>query len=442
MHRSGAPRAITLGVFVLAFAVRLAWALRVQSPVTAVFSDMGGYVQRARWLLDGTIPSDIEGLFIYPWGAHCFIGLELAVFGLDAPVAIAVVHALVGAVPAACMVPLTLRLLPSPAAAAAAGVLVALWQPQIIYVGFFLSEIWFSALVALHAVLSARRATGGARSCAVGLLSASAFVVRPQFLLTWLVDTCAHVVSRYRHRGLRQAGVVLAWLAVPMAVAIAVSSVRLHGLSGRWGLISDNANLNRLFADTDVCRVEATWESARGEHFHWQFSPPAKQPCESEGVVRFDGFIGDPRLLEPIRQEWLRGVSWTARVTRAMRNAELLAVGNDLFPENGYEESPFRRDLQRGFAAVLLFGVLPLCGVGLVLGPPDRLKFLVLANVASVVIAAARYYGESRYRVPYDPFAILFAVVGAHELGARSIALARRLRSRARPDADAEPAPN
>ena len=36
------PREVTIGVFALAFAVRLAWALRVQSPLTAVFSDMGG----------------------------------------------------------------------------------------------------------------------------------------------------------------------------------------------------------------------------------------------------------------------------------------------------------------------------------------------------------------------------------------------------------------
>ena len=168
MRTSGTSRAITFAVFVLAFAVRFAWALRVQSPLTAVYSDMGGYVERAQWLLAGTIPAKVGALTFYPWGAHCFIALELAVFGPDAPVAIAVVHALVGAVPAACVVPLTLRLVPVPAAAACAGVLVAFWQPQVVYVGFFLSEIWFSALIALHAVLSVRRAPGGARALAVG----------------------------------------------------------------------------------------------------------------------------------------------------------------------------------------------------------------------------------------------------------------------------------
>jgi hypothetical protein len=425
MRRIGTSAWITIGVFVIAFAIRLLWALYVQSPLTAVYSDMGGYVWRAKLLLDGTMPTDAIDLSIYPWGAHCFIGLELALFGRDAPVAIAVVHALIGAIPAACMVQLTRRLVPSLVAAAAVGLLVALWQPQIVYVGFFLSEIWFSALIAVHALLSARRASGAARPFAIGLLSATAFVVRPQFLLTWLADAIAHVASRYRRRGLRSAGVMLAWLAVPMLVAIAISAVRLHRLSGRWGLISDNANLNRLFADTDVCRVESTYTAPDGERFTWHFKPPAKGDCDKDNVVRFEGFIGDAQMIEPIRKARLRGVSVFARVKRALHNVELLVAQNDLFPEGGYEDLHWRAQLLHGFGSAVLYGVLPLCAIGLVLGRPDRLKFLTLANVAAVAFASARYYGESRYRVPYDPFAILFAVVGIYELGSRAVALAR-----------------
>ncbi len=423
LRPGSAPYGVAVGVFFLAFVVRLAWALRVQSPLTAVYSDMGGYVARAEWLIAGITPSNRGALTFYPWGTHCFIALELFVFGRNAPVAIAIVHALVGAVPAACMIPLTLRLLPSLAAAGTAGALVALWQPQFIYVGFFLSEIWFSAAIALHALLSAPRATRGGRSLAVGLLSATAFVLRPQFLLTWVIDTSSHTVHRYRRRGLRDAGAVLAMLAVPMVVALGVSSLRLHRLSGRWGLISENANLNRLFADTDVCQVESTIV-AGGERFNSYFRPPAKTPCEARDIVRLTGFIGDAQILEPIRRERLRGVSWTHRLTRAARNVELLAAHNPLFPEAGYMDISWRADLQNGFAWGVLVVILPLCAVGLVLGRPDRLKLITLANFAAVVVAAARYYGESRYRVPYDPFAILFAVVGAYELGRRGLARA------------------
>ena len=164
MRHGCTPREVTIGVFALAFAVRFAWALRVQSPLTAVYSDMGGYVERAQWLVAGATPTDDGARVFYPWGAHCFIGLELALFGSNAPVAIAAVHAIVGAVPAACVVPLTLRLLPSLAAAAAAGAIVALWQPQVVYVGFFLSEIWSSAAIALHALLRPAAPGAAARS--------------------------------------------------------------------------------------------------------------------------------------------------------------------------------------------------------------------------------------------------------------------------------------
>ena len=278
-------------------------------------------------------------------------------------------------------------------------------------------------------MLSARRATGGPRSFTIGLFSATAFVVRPQFLLTWLLDTCAHVASRYRRRGPRAAGAVLAWLTVPMLIALAVSSARFHRLSGQWGLISANASLNRLFADTDVCRVEARSTSAGGEHFGWHFSPPPSRRARTTTSCDSTASSATQGCSNRSRRQRLRGVAWIDRVTRATRNVELLAVRNDLFPENEYEESRFRRDLQTGFASILLFGILPLCVVGLVLGRSDRLKFLALANVAAVVVAAARYYGESRYRTPYDPFAILFAVVGAYELGSRAVALARRCRT-------------
>ena len=211
-----------------------------------------------------------------------------------------------------------------------------------------------------------------------------------------------------------------------MVLALATSSVRLHHLSGHWGLISDNANLNRLFADTDVCRVESTFVSATGKRFGMHFAPPAKPPCDEADVVRFDGYIGDAKILDSIRSGRLRGVPWTDKVLRAGRNVGLLVVKNQLFPEDEFSEDCFRSDLQRGFASALLYGFLPLCVVGLVLGRPDRLKLLALANFATVAVAAARYYGEARYRVPYDPFVILFAVVGVCELGTRGLAFARK----------------
>src|SRR5277367_2413230 len=94
-----APRGIAVvavAVFLLAFAVRLAWLLRVQSPLDAVYSDMQGYVERAEGLLAGKTPAEPRILTMFPPGTHCIVALEFLVLGRHARTAIAVVHALVG----------------------------------------------------------------------------------------------------------------------------------------------------------------------------------------------------------------------------------------------------------------------------------------------------------------------------------------------------------
>jgi hypothetical protein len=418
IHPRWQSRAIAIGVLILAFAVRLAWDLYVQSPIHAVFTDMGGYVDRAQWLVDHAPPDDPRALTFYPYGAHALFALEFFFLGRNSAVAIGVVHALVGAVPAACMVPLTLRFVPSRFAAALVGVVIAFWQPQVVYAGFFMSEIWFCAAIALHAMITVRGGKRGGPLLLVGILSAVAFVVRPQFLVTWFVDAARHVLGWLRRRRPREAARVFAWLAVPMVAALAVSSVRLYRLTGHFGLISDNANLNRLFGDTDVCRVDASWITPSGGQWGWWFGPPAKPgPCTPERTVSYQGYMGDAKILSAFRRDRLRGVSSIDRVENALHNVSLLAVGNPLFPESAYQGIRWRRVLSATFATATLFAVLPLCAIGLVLGRRDRLKIVTLANFAAGIVGSALYYGESRYRVPYDPFAILFAVVGVYEMG-------------------------
>jgi hypothetical protein len=145
---------IAMSAFLLAFVVRLIWILRVQSPLDAEYSDMRGYVARAEGLLAHDVPAEPRELTLYPFGTHCLLALEFLVLGRHAGRAIAVAHALVGAIPAACAPVLTVRLLPRRWAAALVGGLVALWVPQVCFAGFFLSEIWFSAAIALHACLT------------------------------------------------------------------------------------------------------------------------------------------------------------------------------------------------------------------------------------------------------------------------------------------------
>jgi hypothetical protein len=416
---------VAVGVFLLAFAVRLAWILRVQSPLDAVYSDMGGYVDRAEALLAHKMPADPRVLSIYPPGTHSILALEFLVLGRDSRQAIAIAHALVGAVAAPCMAVLTVRLVPSLAAATLVGMLVALWYPHVAFTAFFLSEVWFSAAISLHAWLSIRDWRRPPAQLAVGLTAAIAFCIRPQFLMTWGLELGARGLRLAWRRGVGDAVRRLAWFVVPLALTIAVTSVRFHRLSGHWGLIAESAG-NRLWADTDVCQINSTWVTPTGETWSYWFSPPSKPARKPSDSVHFNGFIVDPVILDGIRRERLRGVSWRQRLERKVGNMTLLVAGNLPWPESNYRDPPWRAMLQRSFADALLFGVIPLSVLGLVLGRRNRTMLIVAANLATVVVAAALFFGEARYNVPYAPFALLLAVVGLYEVLDRSWRFLRR----------------
>ena len=422
-------RGIALAAFLLAFAVRLVWILRVQSPLDAEYSDMGGYVRRAEELLSHFTPDEPRLLTLYPYGTHCILALEFLLFGRHSTQAIAIAHALVGAVPAACAPFLMVRLVPGRWAAALVGLVVALWVPQICFTGFFLSEIWFSAAIALHACFAAYGVRRTGRQLGLGLVSALAFVVRPQFLLTWAIDTGARTLPLLWRRGVIGAVRGVALAALPLVVTIAASAARMHALSGHWGLISESG-VNRVWADTDICKLEANWRTPGGGQFGYWFSPPSKQPCGADGTVTFTGFIADSAILDKIRRNHLRGVSAWSRLTRKAHNASLLIDDNLPWPESNYRDPPWRGALQLQFRVLVKFVVLPLCALGLLLGPRNATTLILAANLATVVVAAAVFFGEARYHVPYDPFAIVLAVVGAHEVVRRSARFFRLRRYR------------
>ncbi len=413
------PRSILLGTFVLAFVVRLAWFVEVQHPLHAIYSDMFGYVDWAEQLMWHIPTPDPRVLVIYPWGAHALTALEFLLVGRHAELPLAMAHAFVGAIPAPCLAALSMRLVPSRAVAALTGVLVALWYPQVAFAGFFLSEHWFSAAIALQAVLTVRDRRGPLGLLGTGLASGIAFVVRPQFVLTWAIDMVRGAVARLRRGGMGQALRTVALLSLPMALFIGGSAVRLHKLSGHWGLISENDQMTRIWAETDICQLKSSWSLPDGGRLSWWFSPPSKPAQKPSDTVEFEGFIADPVILKRIRMERLRGVPWTARWARKVHNVALLFTGNLPWPESNYRSPPWRLALQEAFASVVLYAALPLAALGIALGKRCSALFIAAVNAGTCIFCAAFFFGEGRYHVPYDPFFVLLAVVGCYEVGRR-----------------------
>jgi hypothetical protein len=194
----------------------------------------------------------------------------------------------------------------------------------------------------------------------------------------------------------------------------------------------NDSGLNRIWADTDICKVEATWQAPNGEQWTYWFSPPSKPALKPSDSVSFKGYIVDPDILERIRLERLRGVPLRDRLKRKLHNVSLLLFGNLPWPESNYREtirfvgfpSPVQRQgVAEAFRDALACVFLPLAAVGLALGRRNRTLLIMAANLATAFIAAWFFFGEARYHVPYDPFVVVLAIVGSHELGLR----ARRL---------------
>lgn len=408
-------------VFVVAFVVRFAWVLEVQSPHAAVYSDMAGYLARADEVLGLAPITDPRIHAFYPFGTHYLVAGELALLGRHSVIGLAIAHAFVGAVPPAVVVLLAARLGSRRSIVLLAGLLAALWQPQVAYAGFFMSELWFSASIALASLFFVRafeaRRDGWGSILLAGLFAAGAFVIRPQVLLTFALVALFGALGFVRVRGgrVRRSGLArrAALVVVPVAIAMGLSSLRLHRLSGRFGLVSENGPLMRLFGETNVGRVEASWTTPDGSRYFAWYAAGLKKPYTEETTFRFEGYVGDPDILDGERRARLATTPLGARVARAWRNLTSLVWRSFPFPEADFHASKPRLELSRVFRKTL-YALLALVPVGVSAtvrrGPA---AVVVVANLATVALLPMMFYAEARYRVPYDPFVIVAAAAGA-----------------------------
>lgn len=422
----------------LAFAVRLFWVLRVQAPHDAVYSDMGGYVGRARALLSGEQSSFARLDALYPYGAHYFYAGVFRVFGYESRTAIAVLQAALTALPAYFFVLFASRFFRRPAWPAVLGLVFAVWQPVVWFTGYFLSEVPFLPLLYANTwlcVLFASRLGAPSSSSrgvvvaalGLGVTGAFLFAVRPQFILTFaLLAVCLlwarrrHLLSLARDRRVRMA--VLA-LSVPWLVVLSFSAVRFHRLTGNWGLISENGQLNRLFADTTVGRIEARWRAPGGEPWSFWVSPPTKPAMGERDVLRLSGYLGDPEVLGAARAAQLADKSAWWRIRRATNNVRLLWDRNDPWPEADGARSGLRLAAQRRAGDLARWLVVPLAtlGLGVLLVYRRRAHVVIVAaHVITLVVLSMLFYPEARYRVPYDPMLMLVGVAGLGELARRA----------------------
>src|SRR5512140_356193 len=252
---------IAWGALLLSLVVREAWIFLVQSPYDTIYSDMGGYIDRAREMVDG-VPRVYPRLrAFYPYGTHYVFALLFRVLGEHRTVLVRVVYAAMAAFPALHFVLFASRMFRRTWVLALLGVLFAVWQPIVWIVGFFLSEVPFTCLLFYNAWLAVRFAESRRGGLRLGVTSAVLFAVRPQFVLTFALLAFFFALERGPVLVRRYALGAYARVLLPWALVLACSALRLHALSGRGGMISENAGPHRLLADTTYSRVDASWNT-------------------------------------------------------------------------------------------------------------------------------------------------------------------------------------
>ncbi len=405
--------ACLVGFTAIAAALRWWWISDVQDPADTIYSDMKSYVTAARQAITGEEdPRDIYPS-CFPYGMPWLLAAQMRLFGLEAYGVMAATHAALGAAVTPFAMLTARRVFPSPLGFVLTGLVVSLWYPQLVYVGFFTSEVPFACAVTASLWLGTRFLQTGRGALVTGLVHAVGFTIRPQLLLTALLFVAFAVWRRERalDLGLRK----LALFVLPVALVVGFSAARHYAITGDVALVSANGPLGRFFADTSYKTIKARQTLPSGRIRVKEFTPPARSSrLGFREAYHFEGWRCDASKLEPERRRVVRSKGWLYRPYLIQRNVRLLFFDNALWPERKEtRRPPWRKDMLET-AAWMAYGLLPLSALGLLTLVFRRRPGLELAglHVATMVFAAAFYFGEVRYRVPYDAVLILLAVQG------------------------------
>ncbi len=437
-------RRVLLTLTLLAIVSRLVWVLLVHPPGDYVYSDMGMYVKRAVDLAVNGPRSGARELAWQAYGTHFLLAAVFKVFGALPPYrAAAVLWGLLGAAAVPLTYLLACRLLPTARLALVAGIAALLWYPNLSTTGYFLSETPFLCVQLLSAYWLVRVIQDGKGAWTAGLCSALCFMLRPQSAIffvgvfgLWLINFRALPWVRLRQ---------LLGVGTPLVLALLFSMWRYHSHTGRWDGIAENANMNltagrchnivtqafKNKADLDrSARKDKTTDGRRVSLPSYRTldqtfpagHPLALNPAMESDTIRFIGYIGDPWIHRELRRECYRRTGVLGQIQYSVTNLLLQWFISRQWPDNSKNRRYFLPPSEVYRYGFQIFVLLPsLLGVGLGMARLRRepaLALVALLLLTSMVLAAV-FFGDVRLRSPYDPYAILLALLAGHWLWTR-----------------------
>lgn len=394
---------IALAAIVAGAAIRVLWVLDLHPPFDYVYSDMGGYVDRARHLADGVGLTRADAL--YPPGTHILMALPMVVVGSGKA-------GLWGAAALWCLfsslTPLVAwrlaGILLTPAAAALTALLTALWPLHITYAGYFLSETpaLFLIVSALWLAYEAQRRSGRHAlllAATAGLLGGAAMANRPQLAFNMLVVALPLVLAWRAHW--RTLGVFSG------GAAVIITAVVLHNsaAAGKPTFISENGGLTFFLGHCDVHTVTTT-DPAQGVTFTFA-APPAVQRgggrnYEFSGVLVWDQEFFYRLGLQCIREN---GPAHLRIVARSIFDMTVTSVP---WPQSN---EPVLRQVISTTNVLYSAALWPIVIAAILLIHRRRRglrcgEAIMLAHLAMLLPLAVLIFGDPRFRTPYDVFGL------------------------------------
>lgn len=427
---------VLLILTVLALITRLAWALWLHPPGSYVFSDMGQYILRANTLVEEGFVWGQRHLAWQSFGTHYLIAAIFKVFGNEPPYTpVAIWYALFGAAAVPMSYVLACRVLPKAWMATTVGVVALLWYPNIANTGFFLSEAPFLLCQLLSTYWLVRVIQEGKRALPAGLISAVCFMLRPQsaiwfvfVLLTWVINVRRLPWVRWLH---------LAAISIPLLGALYFSNWRFSKHTGYSGGVAESANMNLTAGRchnivTQAFKTQRQLDAsvrARNTRNGRRVSVPGLRalgrldprhiahlnPAMGHESIRFVGYIGDPEIHRELRKECFRRTGFIGQLRYTIGNISL----QWFFARQWPDQEPSSRwvlpisDTYRYFFMVFVL-VPSLVGMGIAIRrirERPELAIIGLQILGSIIIAGI-FFGDVRLRTPYDPYALILAILG------------------------------
>jgi hypothetical protein len=395
---------------------------------------MKQYVLRARELAEHGELWGRRELAWQTFGTHYVLAAPMKLFGSAGLQVGAILWGIMGAAAVPLGYLLACRVCRRAWVAKTVGIVLLVWFPNLSNSGYFLSETPFLCFQLWSTYWLVVTFQDGRRALGAGIVSAIAFLVRPQTAIYFVLVLLLWLLHRKRLPSVRLPHVAL--VAAPLLLALAFSIGRFRAHTGYWGGIAENSNMNLTAGRCHNIVTQAFGsEQARQRSERRKNTrdgrrvglpgyrmlarklgprhPLALRPAFDDVTIRMVGYIGDPLVHRQIRRECYRRTGLWGQARYSVVNVMLLWFVARQWPEmeRGWSTyGPYSEFYKHTFQIV--FWLPSLIGVGWALAVIRRrpMVAVVAFQLLTSMTIAAIFFGDIRLRTPYDPYAIILAL--------------------------------